>query len=276
MHARPLRPPTGGGTRSPRCGECCTDDCELASQARSIGRSAKRLVTFGGPTPRSRCSSPARTTSRCSMRLPMAISTWASSAPAFNRSPRSSARARSPARSWYSRQAATMPSREARARRSTACETEAFVTLVHGSGHREAFDNAFDNAGYTPRIAAEAGELSSLVELVAEGLGIAIIPRAAAEGANVAVLGITQPRLLRRRALAWNQASASPAARAFLALVARSSENQSSSSATRTASRTSTSRPSLSAAACSTAFFTSPSSISPRSISVAVSRGATG
>ncbi len=98
---------------------------------------------------------------------------------------------------------------------------QAFVTLIHGSGHREAFDNALDDAGYTPRIAAEAGELSSLVELVAEGLGIAIIPRAAAEGANVAVLEITRPRLLRRRAVAWNEATASPAARAFLALAER-------------------------------------------------------
>ena len=49
---------------------------------------------------------------------------------------------------------------------------------------------AFDDAGYTPRIAAEAGELSSLVELVPEGLGVAIIPRATADGANFAVLEI--------------------------------------------------------------------------------------
>jgi len=94
-----------------------------------------------------------------------------------------------------------------------------FVTLVHGSGHREAFDMAFDDAGYRPRIAAEAGELSSLIELVAEGLGAAILPRAAADGANVAVVDIIRPRLLRRRAIAWNQAGASPAAREFVGLV---------------------------------------------------------
>jgi DNA-binding transcriptional LysR family regulator len=96
-----------------------------------------------------------------------------------------------------------------------------FVTLVHGSGHREAFDKAFDDAGYRPRIAAEAGELSSLIELVAEGLGVAILPRAAADGANLAVLEI-RPRLLRRRAIAWNEATASPAARAFATLTERS------------------------------------------------------
>jgi len=99
---------------------------------------------------------------------------------------------------------------------------EPFVTLVHGSGHREAFDKAFDDAGYRPRIAAEAGELSSLIELVAEGLGAAILPPAAADGANVAVLEIIRPRLLRRRAIAWNEAAASPAARRFVTLTERS------------------------------------------------------
>ena len=99
---------------------------------------------------------------------------------------------------------------------------EPFVTLVHGSGHREAFDKAFDDAGYRPRIAAEAGELSSLIELVAEGLGAAILPQAAADGANLAVLEIIRPRLIRRRAIAWNEAAASPAARRFVALTERS------------------------------------------------------
>jgi DNA-binding transcriptional LysR family regulator len=96
-----------------------------------------------------------------------------------------------------------------------------FVTLVHGSGHREAFEKAFDDAGFVPRIAAEAGELSSLIELATEGLGAAIVPRPAAEGADIAVLEITRPRLVRRTALAWNEATTSPAGRAFLALADR-------------------------------------------------------
>jgi DNA-binding transcriptional LysR family regulator len=99
---------------------------------------------------------------------------------------------------------------------------EPFVTLVHGSGHREAFDKAFDDAGYRPRIAAEASELSSLIELVAEGLGAAILPRAAGDGANVAVLEIVRPRLFRRRVIAWDEAAASPAARKFVTLTERS------------------------------------------------------
>jgi DNA-binding transcriptional LysR family regulator len=112
----------------------------------------------------------------------------------------------------------------ARRRSATLAELrdQPFVTLVHGSGHREAFEKAFDDAGFVPRIAAEAGELSSLIELAAEGLGAAILPRSAADGANVAVLDITRPRLVRRTALAWNEATTSPAGRAFLALAEQS------------------------------------------------------
>jgi DNA-binding transcriptional LysR family regulator len=96
-----------------------------------------------------------------------------------------------------------------------------FVTLVHGSGHREAFEKAFDAAGFLPPIAAEAGELSSLIELATEGLGAAILPRSATNGADLAVLEITRPRLRRRTALAWNRSFSSPAARAFVALANR-------------------------------------------------------
>jgi DNA-binding transcriptional LysR family regulator len=112
----------------------------------------------------------------------------------------------------------------ARRTRATLAELrdQPFVTLVHGSGHREAFEKAFDDAGFVPRVAAEAGELSSLIELAAEGLGAAILPRSAADGANVAVLEISRPRLVRRTALAWNDATTSPAGRAFLALAERS------------------------------------------------------
>jgi DNA-binding transcriptional LysR family regulator len=67
-------------------------------------------------------------------------------------------------------------------------------------------------------ITAETGDLGSLVELVAEGLGVAVLPRSATEGADVTVLRITRPRLQRRTALAWNQANVSPAGRAFLTL----------------------------------------------------------
>jgi DNA-binding transcriptional LysR family regulator len=92
------------------------------------------------------------------------------------------------------------------------------LTLVPGSGLRTVLDRACREAGFSPRIALEAGELGSLVELAAEGLGAAIVPRSAVEGADVSVLEITRPRLERRTALAWNDVVTSPAGRSFLAL----------------------------------------------------------
>lgn len=95
------------------------------------------------------------------------------------------------------------------------------ITLVRGSGLRTVLENACRDAGFVPRITAEAGELDSLVELAAEGLGAAVLPYSAADGADLAVLKITRPRLQRRTALAWNEAVTSPAGRAFLALANR-------------------------------------------------------
>jgi DNA-binding transcriptional LysR family regulator len=92
------------------------------------------------------------------------------------------------------------------------------VTLTPGSGLRAVLENASRNAGFTPRIVAETGELGSLVELAAEGLGVALLPRSvvAASEPRVAVLELTRPRLQRRTAPAWHYGPISPAGRAFL------------------------------------------------------------
>lgn len=92
------------------------------------------------------------------------------------------------------------------------------ITLMRGSGLRAVMENACRKAGFVPRISVETGELGSLVELAAEGLGVAILPRSAIGQADLAVLEITRPRLKRRTALAWNQATTTPAGRAFLTL----------------------------------------------------------
>jgi DNA-binding transcriptional LysR family regulator len=92
------------------------------------------------------------------------------------------------------------------------------ITLVRGSGLRAVLENACRDAGFVPWITAEAGELGSLVELAAEGLGVAVVPSSVADEADVEVLEITRPRLERRTALAWNEAVTSPAGRAFLTL----------------------------------------------------------
>ena len=92
------------------------------------------------------------------------------------------------------------------------------ITLVRGSGLRAVLENACHEAGFEPRIAAEAGDLHSLLQLAAAGLGAAVLPLSAAEGADLALREITRPRLRRRAALAWNEGITSPAGRAFLAL----------------------------------------------------------
>jgi DNA-binding transcriptional LysR family regulator len=100
------------------------------------------------------------------------------------------------------------------------------ITLVRGSGLRTVLETACRDAGFLPRIAAEAGELTSLVELAAEGLGVAVLPSSAVHEAGLAVVELTRPRLERRTALAWNASVTSPAGRAFLELADRRFESR--------------------------------------------------
>ncbi|PZS32940.1 MAG: LysR family transcriptional regulator [Pseudonocardiales bacterium] len=98
---------------------------------------------------------------------------------------------------------------------------EPIITLTRGSGLRAVLDDACRNAGFAARITAETSELGSLVELTSAGLGVAVLPRSALGQADLAILQITRPRLHRRTALAWNQASTTPAGRAFLTLAVK-------------------------------------------------------
>ncbi|UJA20421.1 LysR family transcriptional regulator [Thermoleophilia bacterium SCSIO 60948] len=95
------------------------------------------------------------------------------------------------------------------------------ITLVRASGLRTLFENACRETGITPRIVAEAGDLDSLVLLAAGGLGVALVPSSATEGADVAVVKVTRPSLARRTALAWNDAALSPVGEAFLGFARR-------------------------------------------------------
>jgi DNA-binding transcriptional LysR family regulator len=94
------------------------------------------------------------------------------------------------------------------------------ITLTRGSGLRTVLERACREAGFTPRITAETDELRSLVQLAAQGLGVALLPQSAIanDEPRVAVLELTRPRLKRRVALAWNDTTISPAGRAFLTL----------------------------------------------------------
>lgn len=98
---------------------------------------------------------------------------------------------------------------------------QGLVTLVRGSGLRAVVDQACREAGFEARVVAETGDLGSLVSLVAEGLGVAVVPRSAATGADVALVPLRSPKLHRRTALAWSTAATSPAGQAFLELAGR-------------------------------------------------------
>jgi DNA-binding transcriptional LysR family regulator len=116
-----------------------------------------------------------------------------------------------------------VPPEHALARRKTIAldelREEPMITLIAGSGLRAVLEQACRAAAFSPVITAETGDLASLAGLVAEGLGVAVMPASAAR--DLHVLRIRRPRLERRTALAWNASTSSPAARAFLAVAER-------------------------------------------------------
>jgi len=100
-------------------------------------------------------------------------------------------------------------------------QDDSLVTLTPGTGLRTVLESACAEAGFEPRIAIDANDLGVLADLVAHGLGVALMPTTTARqaGARVAVLRLQRPRLERRTDLVWRRQSQSLPARAFLAMV---------------------------------------------------------
>ena len=100
-----------------------------------------------------------------------------------------------------------------------ALRDEPIVTLTRASKLRSTLESACQGAGFVPWIVAETSDLAVVVELAAEQLGVAVLPRSALDGAaGVIQVGLTLPRLERRILLVWQPATSAPAGRAFLAL----------------------------------------------------------
>ena len=94
------------------------------------------------------------------------------------------------------------------------------VAFRRGAAFRDIADQAFTNLGLLPRIALESSDLVTIRTLVAEGLGIALMPRSLAEapGEPITHLTVEPEGLTRSVALAWRgDQPLSPAARALLA-----------------------------------------------------------
>lgn len=103
----------------------------------------------------------------------------------------------------------------------TRLRDEPMITLAAGSSQRAHIERACRKAGFEPRITAETMRLNLLWELVSQGTGIAVIPRSSAgRDDRTALIPITRPHLRVRIVLASGETTPSPAARAFLEIVA--------------------------------------------------------
>ncbi|MCC3649937.1 LysR family transcriptional regulator [Streptomyces sp. S07_1.15] len=100
-----------------------------------------------------------------------------------------------------------------------ALRGHALISLPGGTGLRARLDEACAAAGFTPRIAFEAGDPGVLAELAARGLGVAILPAvvAAARPERLRGIALTRPDLRGRLVFAWRAGGpAGPAGRALV------------------------------------------------------------
>jgi DNA-binding transcriptional LysR family regulator len=98
---------------------------------------------------------------------------------------------------------------------------DGFVSYREGARLRELLTHAAREAGFKPQIKLESNDSGRIRRLVAQGLGVALLPRSDAEspGAEVAVLRLVRPRLTRDITLAWREGRRhAPAAAEFLEL----------------------------------------------------------
>jgi LysR family transcriptional regulator, transcription activator of glutamate synthase operon len=100
-------------------------------------------------------------------------------------------------------------------------EGERFISYRAGSRLREVLISAGRDAGYEPHVTLESNESQRIRQLVARGLGVAVLPRSDTEspGAEIAALTLTSPGLTRDITLAWREGRRhAPAAAEFLEL----------------------------------------------------------
>jgi DNA-binding transcriptional LysR family regulator len=117
--------------------------------------------------------------------------------------------------------AAVWPGHELATRDSIPLATlrdRALICLPRGGGIRAILDAACAEAGFTPRVAFEAGSPQLLEQLAARRLGVAILPASIARNrSHLHPLRIVRPQLRGRLGLAWRLTGpTSPAAAAWL------------------------------------------------------------
>ena len=94
---------------------------------------------------------------------------------------------------------------------------QAFVLSPENYELRETTLVACRQAGFTPRVVLDGGEMDTLLRFVAAGLGVALVPRLALDGQNdLVAVRISDQKLRRSLAIVWRKDRvASPAARAL-------------------------------------------------------------
>jgi DNA-binding transcriptional LysR family regulator len=98
---------------------------------------------------------------------------------------------------------------------------EEFVAFFEGATIRDAVRQIAQAAGFEPRIAFETREVARARAFVAEGLGVAILPRTDAEapGPPVRIAALRAPSLVHQISIGWRAGKLhAPAARALLEL----------------------------------------------------------
>jgi DNA-binding transcriptional LysR family regulator len=109
---------------------------------------------------------------------------------------------------------------------------EEFVCMRSGYGLRQLADQLCIDAGFAPRVVIETGQLSIVHGMVRSGVGVALLPRLAARGAEH-VLPVSDPQARRELGVVWRRtALESPPVAAFLdRLLAASIRSRAGSSA---------------------------------------------
>ncbi|TDD44179.1 LysR family transcriptional regulator [Kribbella antibiotica] len=103
-----------------------------------------------------------------------------------------------------------------------AAAAEPFVGLQPGFGFRRISDELCRAAGFTPRLAFEATDLTTIDSLVGAGLGVAVLPSSAVRGGDSGAVAVPLAGVQSRReiGMTWRlRASLTPAAERFQAFV---------------------------------------------------------
>lgn len=102
-----------------------------------------------------------------------------------------------------------------------ALADEPFLLYPRGYGMRDKTLEACQQAGFSPRVVLDGGEMDMVLRLAEAGLGIALMPRLALDGAkNLVVLRVSDQTLRRTMALVSREDRAlAPAARALRAFL---------------------------------------------------------